>query len=621
MNHRPPHARPGRGTLLRWCLWFSLGHTLLVLGLFSRYLAVLPGPLEWSARGFLALAGPGHALSLSLVAALPAILVALLWPRRGAVGTVLVGAGWLLAALVAVDTVVFRLYRFHLNAMVWNLLTGGAAEELLPLSRSTWLWGGAQIAGLVLANLALAALAWRWVRDHRRRGGGWVGLVAVVVLAAGHLLHAWADAWGYVPITRQVRYLPHYYPLTAESLLKKFGLAPTVRPPRPPKVPAASSLAYPLEPLRFATPAQPPNVLLLLVEALRFDFLSPEVTPNLWRFAQQSWTFERHFSSGNATRFGVFGLFYGLHGTYWHAALAENQPPVLLSTMTDHGYSMGIFSSSSFTSPEFDRTVFAGVRASLDLSGPPIPDSVARDRDLTQRLLGFLDQQQPGQPWFGFAFFDAPHDFNFPKDQPPRFTPVVAAVNHLELNGGRDPVPVKNRLLNSLHFVDSQLGLLFDHLERGGFLENTVVVITGDHGEEFNENGLGYYWGHNGNFSEYQTQVAMVVRWPGEAPRRFTHPTHHVDLAPTLLEDALGCRTPADRYSQGRTLRDASPREFLVVANWNAFAVRQEHRVDVVQPSGTVDTYHADYRPWPDAPLEPQVLLRATQELGRFYSR
>jgi len=620
MNHRPPLARPGRGTLVRWCLWFSLGHTLLLLGLFGRYLAVIPGPLEWPARGFLTLAAPGHALSLALLPALVAVLVALVWPRRGAVGTVLVAAGSLLAGLVAVDTVVFRLYRFHLNAMVWNLLTGGAAGGLLPLSQSTWLWGGVQIAGLVLANLALAALAWRWVRGKPRRAGGWVGLVAVLVLAAGHLLHTWADAWGYVPITRQVRYLPHYYPLTAESLLKKLGLAPAVKPPRPPKVPAASSLAYPLEPLRFEAPAQRPNVLLLLVEALRFDFLSPEVTPSLWRFAQQSWTFERHFSSGNATRFGMFGLFYGLHGTYWHAALAENQPPVLLTAMADQGYSMGIFSSSSFTSPEFDRTVFAGVRESLDLSGPRFPDSVARDRDLTQRLLGFLGRQQPGQPWFGFAFFDAPHDYNFPKDQPARFTPVVAAVNHLELSGGRDPVPVKNRLLNSLHFVDSQLGLLLEHLEQGGFLENTVVVITGDHGEEFNDNGLGY-WGHNGNFSEYQTQVAMVVRWPGAAPGRFTHPTHHVDLAPTLLADAFGCRTPADRYSQGRNLRDASDREFLVVANWNAFAVRQGHRVDVVQPSGTVDTYHANYRPWPDAPLEPQVLLRATQELGRFYSR
>ena len=147
-----------------------------------------------------------------------------------------------------------------------------------------------------------------------------------------------------------------------------------------------------------------------------------------------------------------------------------------------------------------------------------------------------------------------------------------------------------------------------------------MVVVTGDHGQEFNDNGLGY-WGHNGNFSEYQSQVAMVVRWPGREPQRFTHLTHHVDVAPTLLSDLFGCRTAPDRYSHGRNLLDTSPREFVVVSNWNSFAVRQDHRVDVVHPSGIVDTHHADYRAWPDAPGEPQVMLRAARELSRFYAR
>ncbi len=614
-----PGPSVGRGRLLRWVGWFAVGNALLLLFLFRGYGALLPDGLAWPARLFLAVAAPGHALSLALLPAAVAAAVALLLPRRLAVGAVLVALGWLLAALVAVDAVVFRLYRFHLNGMVWNLLTGGAAGELLPISRATWLEGGLRILGLGAAQVALAALSWSWVR-RPRRGGRWAAAGVVLVILAGHLVHAWADARGYVPVTRQVRYLPHYYPLTARRLLRRLGWISEASAPAVLRARRNGSLAYPLEPLEFSTPPPRVNLVVLLVESLRFDFLSPEVTPNLWRFAADSWVFENHFSAANCTRFGVFGLFYGLYGPYWHAAAAERQPPVLLDALLDKGYRLAVYSSSSFTSPELDRTVFAGVPDPTDLHTVEHPDSVERDRTMTRRFLEFLDGREGSRPYFGFLFFDAPHDANFPAEGPAPFQPVAQAVDHLTLVPGRDPAPVRNRVLNSLHFVDTQLGLILDRLEALGDLEDTVVIVTGDHGEEFNDNGLGY-WGHNGNFSEYQTRVAMVMRWPGQAPRRWQHPTHHVDVAPTLMEGLFGVSTPADRYSNGRSLVDTSERPFVIVSNWNAFAVRQADRVDVVEPSGFVDTFHADYRTWPDAPPQPGVLLQAAEELGRFYAR
>jgi membrane-anchored protein YejM (alkaline phosphatase superfamily) len=608
-----------RGRLLRWAVWFALGNTLLLLGLFRCYLEMMPTAPSWPGALFLIVAAPGHALSLALVPAVLASCVGLVIPRRTAVGAVLVTLGSALAVAVLVDTVVFRLYRFHLNGMVWNLLTGGAAGELLPLSRATWAHGALEVLGLVGAQLVLAIASWRWVRNPRR-GGQWVAAVAAAVLLAGHLIHAWADAWGYVPVTHEVRYLPHYYPLTARNALRRLGLAPATAPIEVPKERRGSSLSYPMQPLKFSGTPPGLNLLVLLVEDLRVDFLTPKVTPHLWRFAKDSWVFTRHYSSGNSTRFGVFGLFYGLYGPYWHAALAEAQPPVLMETIASRGYQLGVYTSSRLTAPEFDRTVFAGVRNRIELHPVDSPSSVERDRAITHRFLEFLDARRTDAPFFGFLFFDAPHDYNFPTDPPPLFLPVVSAVNHLELRNGKDPVPVRNRILNSVHFVDTQLGLILDRLEASGLLANTVVIVTGDHGEEFNENGLGY-WGHNGNFSEYQTQVAMVMRWPGRAPQRVTHVTHHVDVAPTLMQDLFGATTPTDRYSNGRHLLDDSKREFVIVSNWNAFSIRQADRVDVVEPSGLVETFHADYRPWPDAPSQPAVMLQAAEALGRFYSR
>ena len=78
--------------------------------------------------------------------------------------------------------------------------------------------------------------------------------------------------------------------------------------------------------------------------------------------------FEHHYSTGNGTRFGIFGLMYGLPGGYWHAALAERRGPVLIDAMDDLGYQFFVYGSAPLDSPEFHRTAFARV---WDRVAPP----------------------------------------------------------------------------------------------------------------------------------------------------------------------------------------------------------------------------------------------------------
>ena len=79
----------------------------------------------------------------------------------------------LVVVLVWVDSTVFGLYRFHLNGMVWELLTEGAAADVLPITRATWIRGWMTVSGLVALEFTLAFLAWTWVRREATRGGGW----------------------------------------------------------------------------------------------------------------------------------------------------------------------------------------------------------------------------------------------------------------------------------------------------------------------------------------------------------------------------------------------------------------------------------------------------------------
>ena len=73
-----------------------------------------------------------------------------------------------------------------------------------------------------------------------------------------------------------------------------------------------------------------------------------------------------------------------------------------------------------------------------------------------------------------------------------------------------DPVPYFNRYRNSAYWTDGELARVTGYLKEKGLLENTIVVVSSDHGEEFNDNKLNY-WGHNGNYTDAQIKVPLIV--------------------------------------------------------------------------------------------------------------
>src|SRR5699024_3017075 len=118
--------------------------------------------------------------------------------------------------------------------------------------------------------------------------------------------------------------------------------------------------------------------------------------------------------------------------------------------------------------------------------------------------------------------------------------PSWTSVNYLTLDENTDVEPFFNLYRNSVHFVDALIGKALDKLRAQGMMDDTIIVITGDHGQAFNDTGLGY-WGHNSNYSRYQTKVPLVIHWPGrQAPRRIGYFTSHMDIAATLMQRVLG---------------------------------------------------------------------------------
>ncbi|MEE2703421.1 MAG: sulfatase [Myxococcota bacterium] len=102
-----------------------------------------------------------------------------------------------------------------------------------------------------------------------------------------------------------------------------------------------------------------------------------------------------------------------------------------------------------------------------------------------------------------------------------------------------------------IRYTDDQLRVFFSWLEENGFSENTVVVLTSDHGEEFGEHG---HLAHGATLHAEVTHVPLMLSGPGiPSGQRRSVPVSHLDLMPTILDFF---QIPVPEQAQGRSLRD-----------------------------------------------------------------
>ena len=197
------------------------------------------------------------------------------------------------------------------------------------------------------------------------------------------------------------------------------------------------------------------------------------------------------------------------------------------------------------------------------------------------------------------------------------FEPRLDSINYVALNNDFDPTPFLNLYKTSVLFDDALVGsVLHGHIERRAN-SNTIVLVTGDHGQAFNET-RDNTWGHNSDFSDYQVRVPFIVKWPGHAPATIERLTSHTDWAPTLLTDALGCDTPLDRYTTGTPLfqPDATDRA-LPIEQWTQRAIRTDSRTYVFLSWGGYEVRDSNYA-LINEPMNAEALQRGFEELSRF---
>jgi len=572
-----------------------------------------------------------NAIMLNILFALILVLVATVAVRRWWVPLAAAPALFVFVGVfVFTDSIIFRLYGRHIDGIILKIILDPGAGDVMTVGTWTYAHASAVFVLIAAATYAFALVGLPYL--HRR---GWLlpfgkkrwlavlfgAAFAVMLLDKG--IFAWADITDRREFMQGMRLFPMYQPVTMKSFARdRLGI--DTAPRRGLAADEGGAFNYPKAPLTFGEDTPRPNVVVLVIEGCRFDAFDPRIMPFVHRFGEENIACMKHWSGGNNSHVGIFSIMYGIYGSYRDVAVASRQEPVMVGALRRRGYGFRILSCTDLSYAEFSRSSFLGLADDTTDDWDDDGERYNRDRMMTDLFIEYLDEniREGGSPFFSFLWYDAPHQ---PYAYPPEHAVFETDVERSGLNytalagGGREEArPWLMRYYNSLHYVDSEIARAVGALKERGLLDNTLVFICGDHGEEFNECGN---LGHNARgFNRYQAQTLMVAHVPGAAPRRVTRLTNHIDIAATVL-DAAGCLNPPSDYCQGVPFTSDTGPEFVFVASWDLAAVVEEGVISAygLKAYNAVDSDVTDLdgRPLPEGktpgPHLGEVLRRMTE--------
>ncbi len=311
------------------------------------------------------------------------------------------------------------------------------------------------------------------------------------------------------------------------------------------------------------------NVLFLVVDTLRADHLplygyENGSTPNLDRLSEDAIVFDQAFTNSSWTRPSFASILTGRlpssHGVMAKSDALPDALTTLPEALKGAGYTTAGYATNFNVAPYFnfhqgfDEYVYLEpefvlgaddasaklllmqlVRQRIEkmraMQDEVAPGTAYQDAATVNAALSRWFDRAPGSPWLLFVGYMDPHDpyFAHPYDGSGY---ARAAHQH------PDPseAPALRRLYDGeITYWDAELGKLLDGLRERGLYDDLTIVVTSDHGEEFNEHGG--FW-HGTTLYDEQVRVPLIVKLP-KSRRGGTvvrHWVQSIDLMPTLLK-------------------------------------------------------------------------------------
>jgi arylsulfatase A-like enzyme len=309
---------------------------------------------------------------------------------------------------------------------------------------------------------------------------------------------------------------------------------------------------------------QRPSVLVIVVDTLRADGFSAETMPRFWSRLRDFTIFERAHATGSWTHPSTGSIWSGLmpqeHGLGSSSSGTSFFDPdvrLLPEWLRDEGYATAAVSNNLIVSPA------EGFARGIDsFDARPLEDAAIHGAERVS-LAGaeWLGSRRGAGPFFLYLHYFDPHDRYAP---PPEYVDsfsegidwnaMPSGIRDGQVNGllsqmvsdGRrtdfQPPAGQIAALWALYraeilYADHWIDWLLERMDESGQLDNTLVVLTADHGEEFYEHG-GFKHGHSLN--EEVLGIPLAIRFPDGhgAGQTVSTPVSLLDLLPTILRRA-----------------------------------------------------------------------------------
>ncbi len=328
---------------------------------------------------------------------------------------------------------------------------------------------------------------------------------------------------------------------------------------------------------RAFSPVRKPDIYLFIVESLREDFITKENAPHLNTFKNDNVHFDLALANANATQISWFSIFYSKFPFYWGKINPENWKggSVPLRLLKQMGYKIHAFSSARLAYYQMDHLIFGEAKYLADTLFMPDEEEFIepyqRDQITMEMLMKEANNPKASTGRVFLVFLDATHlDYSWPKESFSLFHPYEEKINYFKAaltNQGLDGI--KNRYRNSLNFVDDLIGQFFTALHSTQRGKESVVVITGDHGEEFYEHGHLF---HASSLTHQQTHVPLYYRFGTNqqvGKKQRCSMTSHMDIFPSILHYVVG-ENVFEEVLQGQSIFKTDRWPYVVAARFNA---------------------------------------------------
>ena len=318
-----------------------------------------------------------------------------------------------------------------------------------------------------------------------------------------------------------------------------------------------------------------PNIYLFVMESLRDDFITPQTAPYMAAFSKENIRFGKSFSGANATHKSWYSIFHSKHSLYWKEAMKKRKAGSLpLQILKKMGYQIHVCSAAQLRYYQLSKLKFKKnhyLADSYHVFPHYFPQEAWESDQLAMNELHKKIGTKSGRTGNVFLIFIESTHFNYswPAEYPLYFSPICEEKTHLRVSNSVSNIEkIKNRYRNAIHYVDSLFGQFVSALKEKGLYDESVILLTGDHGEEFFEEGQLFHCSH---LSAMQTEPPIYLKFGDNARAegldRESGVVSHVDLFPSVFDHLLGYE-PFELFD-GRSIFSPDKKPFALTGRFN----------------------------------------------------